>query len=139
VHTVLLIDRDRDTREILDLALCAAGYRVLQSAQAAPGLLLARTSEPAVVITEFVVDNLCVVEELRRDPMTSAMPCVVLTTSVFPESRSRVLAATGLFVAKPMTPRRVLELIATLAAARPAKALARTRSATPTRRWPRPA
>lgn len=137
MHTVLLIDRDSDTREILELVLGAAGYRVIHAVEATAGLLLARTSEPAVVVTEFMVDNRCVVEELRGDALTATVPCVVLTTSVFPETRKRVLEATAMFVAKPTTPRRVAELVALMATS--GAVAPRMDPATPARRWPHPA
>jgi DNA-binding response OmpR family regulator len=116
VPAVVLIDRDHDTGEILTLALGAQGFPVNRAEDAAAGLLLARTTGPAVVITEFVVDGRCLVEELRGMPETAGTPAVVLTTSVFPDTRRRVGAARGIFMPKPMEPRALVRTVMQLAA-----------------------
>lgn len=112
--TILLIDGDSDTREILQVLLRWRGYDVFAAADAAAGLRLAHTHQPDVVVTEFLIppaSGNCVIEELRRMPGTAAIPAIVLTSNVVPEVQQRVQRAGGVFAAKPLPPTRVLQLV----------------------------
>jgi GAF domain-containing protein/DNA-binding response OmpR family regulator len=80
--TVLAIDDDPLAVELLRATLGAEGYRVVAAAGGEAGVALARREAPALVILDLLmpeVDGFAVVERLRADPATAAVPIVILT------------------------------------------------------------
>jgi CheY-like chemotaxis protein len=112
---ILLIDGDRDTREILKALLEWKGYRTLQNAGADDGLRAAHDEQPAVIVSEFLIPPVrqgrCVAEELRLNPRTAGIPTIVFTSNRLPESRRRVEAAGAVYLEKPASPHIVLQTI----------------------------
>jgi two-component system, cell cycle response regulator len=112
---VLLIDGDRDTREILKALLEWKGYRALESEGVDDGLRAAHDQQPALIVSEFLIPPVrqgrCVVEELRLNPRTAAIPTIVFTANRFPESRRRIEAAGAVYLEKPASPHIVLHAI----------------------------
>lgn len=109
--TVLLIDNDRDNVEICSMLLAHFGFHVIVADDAATGVLLARDSRPAVVITELfgrTPTGWGVLEALRARPETAGIPVIVLSTRSFPADREAASGAAA-FVAKPACPRQVLD------------------------------
>lgn len=111
---VLLIDDHGHDRDILKELLLFRGHSVLATEDVDTGIRLARTRQPAVVVSELLIpyeDGRCVVEELRLHPETANTPVIVFTSSVFLEARARVEKAGGIFLAKPARPSDVYALI----------------------------
>jgi CheY-like chemotaxis protein len=52
-QTILIIEDDADTRDLLVVAFEAGGYRVLRSSTAEEGLVLLRTQRIAAVVTDY--------------------------------------------------------------------------------------
>ena len=80
---VLAIDDDPMAIELIEAVLKPEGYTVLKAAGGEEGVTLARQELPAVVVLDLLmpeVDGFRVVERLRADPATAAIPIVVLTS-----------------------------------------------------------
>src|SRR5262245_36766832 len=79
----LLVDRDRDTRDMYTEYLSFHGYAVDQAADGREGLAKALAHHPNVVVTATrlpFIDGFRLVELLRRDRETRAIPVIVLTS-----------------------------------------------------------
>ncbi len=79
---VLVIDDDPATRDLLARMLVRDGYRVLQAANGATGLALARSERPDVITLDVVMPGLDgweVLSALKEDPEVAAIPVVMLT------------------------------------------------------------
>ncbi|HEX8347077.1 MAG TPA: PAS domain S-box protein [Actinoplanes sp.] len=71
--TVLVVDDDPANRELLRTVLGCHGHEVLEAAEAAQGLRLARGQHPDVVVTDVLMpgmDGYELARELRADPNT---------------------------------------------------------------------
>jgi DNA-binding NarL/FixJ family response regulator len=55
--TVLLVEDEDDTRDLLGKALVRSGYAALLASNLAEGLELARSARPDVVVTDIVLDS----------------------------------------------------------------------------------
>ena len=80
--TVLVIDDDPATRDLLARMLAKDGYRVLQAANGTDGLALARAHRPDVITLDVVMPGLDgweVLASLKDDPDVSTIPVVMLT------------------------------------------------------------
>ena len=83
VTTILTIDDDPLAVELLEAILTGEEFRVLKAYSGEEGLSAARQEAPALIILDLLmpgVDGFAVVERLRADPTTAAIPIVILTS-----------------------------------------------------------
>ena len=92
--TILAIDDDPMAVELVEAILTGEGFRVLKAYGGDEGLALARRELPALIILDLLmpgVDGFAVVEHLRAEPATAAIPIVILTSkSLTPEEKERL-------------------------------------------------
>jgi signal transduction histidine kinase len=80
----LVIDDDVASRELLELQLSAIGFRVLQASNGEEGLAMARSHRPDVITLDVflpTIDGWDVLRALRADPVTTAIPVVLVSIS----------------------------------------------------------
>jgi signal transduction histidine kinase/DNA-binding response OmpR family regulator len=91
---VLAIDDDPLALELLETVLRPAGYMVLKATDGRQGIGIAQTRHPGLVIVDLLMpemDGFAVVEQLRANPTTAAVPIVILTSrSLNPDERERL-------------------------------------------------
>jgi signal transduction histidine kinase/CheY-like chemotaxis protein len=81
-RTVLAVDDDPITVELIAGVLEPEGYRVLRASGGEEGIEIAQRESPDLVICDLLMpgtDGFDVVERLRADPSTGRIPIVVLT------------------------------------------------------------
>jgi CheY-like chemotaxis protein len=79
---VLVIDDDPTVHELLEAELEPAGYSVLRAETGPDGLELARSRLPSLIVLDLMMPGMSgfeVAVKLRGDPLTAALPIVVLT------------------------------------------------------------
>jgi two-component system, OmpR family, KDP operon response regulator KdpE len=115
MHQVLIVEDDPGIRDVLNTALGAHGYRVVEAENAERGLLASRSHKPDLVIVDLGLpdrDGLEVIERLRG---WSTVPIVVLSARTM---EAQKVAALDLgaddYVTKPFA---MNELLARLRAA----------------------
>jgi len=82
---ILVADDDPDIRDIVSFRLGQAGYETAQASDGEEALRLASERSPALCILDVMmprVNGFEVVRELRSDPVTRAIPVLMLTASV---------------------------------------------------------
>jgi CheY-like chemotaxis protein len=112
--TVLVVDDDRDIRDVLTDALEAEGYRVVTAADGQDALnwLRAGTERPCVILLDLMMpkmDGIQLRTELLNDPELARIPVVVLSADP-----SAIVAAKSLSFAGSL--RKPVPLEALLAA-----------------------
>ncbi len=114
--TVLVIDGDADSRVVYRPLLETAGFEVLEAADGAAGLSLARERVPDVVVTELTLgglDGLTVIRQLRE--RLRDVQIVVLTARGLAEDRRAAeRAGCALFLEKPVAPQVLAREVAGL-------------------------
>jgi two-component system, cell cycle response regulator DivK len=106
---ILVVDPDLDTRIILRMYFEHRHYRVLDCADGAAGLALARQHKPDLVIGDLPMDvpgHSHFADALRSDAGSNA-PLLVYTASVLPEDTELARGADTV-VFKPASPTEVL-------------------------------
>ncbi len=114
-HRILVVDDEDAIREMLGVALGAAGFDVLQSAdaQSAHGLII--DEQPDLVLLDWMmpgVTGLELLRRLRRDEITRDLPVILLTAKA--EEPSKVLgldAGADDYVAKPFSRRELISRV----------------------------
>lgn len=117
-HTILLVDDNRDNREIYSMILEHSGYTVLQAFNGTEGVRLAGEHRPALVLMDMgmpIMDGWEATCRLKADPATADIPVVALTAHALLEDRERAFEiGCADFIAKPVEPRQVMEIIGRL-------------------------
>lgn len=89
----------------------ACGYRVLQAANGADGVLLARQRKPDLILMDVempVMDGLTAAQVLRQDPETAGIPVIALTGETLHREQERARALCDAYLAKPCMPEILL-------------------------------
>ena len=110
---VLIVDDERDILELLSHAFDkAGGFRVSLAGNGRAALLQARRELPSLVVLDLLLPGLSGLEflkTLKLDPLTRAIPVVILTSKTDEVDRllGFELGATD-YVTKPFSPREVV-------------------------------
>ncbi|MBX7168838.1 MAG: response regulator [Pirellulales bacterium] len=77
-HSVLIVDRQDETREVLRTVLADRGIEILEAQRSEDGLRLARAHHPDVIVLDLEVDEAGVPEALLAESRQQETPIVVL-------------------------------------------------------------
>ena len=106
--TVLIVEDDPDTVQLMRLYLGRDGHKVVTAADGHEGLRLAREAHPDIVVLDLMLPGLDGMELCRTLREESAVPIVMVTARVGEEDR---LAGLDLgaddYVTKPFSPREL--------------------------------
>ena len=110
--TILLIEDDRDSRQIYGTVLRHAGYQVMEATDGGEGILLAQRHRPDVIVMDLglpKVDGWTATEAIKRDPATSHIPVVAVTVHVQDVYRERAQGVgVDSFLDKPCSPTQLV-------------------------------
>jgi CheY-like chemotaxis protein len=110
---VLVIDDEETSRYVLRQMLGGCGPLLVQEAETgAEGLRLAQSSHPDVVLLDLRlpdIDGFDVMDRLRADPATAAIPVVVCTSSVLAAHQRGRLSHARTILSKATLTRDVMQ------------------------------
>ena len=110
---ILVVDDDRDTREMYAQYLRWQGYDVREAADTSSALEQAFASPPAAVVMDLAMPQtggLDAVKQLRRDPRTAGVAVIICTAYLPGDQGMRALDAVGYdaYLTKPVLPQELL-------------------------------
>ena len=112
---VLVVDDNRDQREMYAKYLAARGFRVATGADGEQALILAQQSHPAAIVMDLSmphVDGCEATRRLKRDPLTRDIPVIACTGRVADRAAESALdAGVDAFVTKPCVPSDLLSVV----------------------------
>jgi len=109
---ILVVDDDDDFREALCEVVSEAGYPVEQAENGEVALKRIAAEAPGIVLLDLkmpVLDGWGVVERLRKDPATAAIPVLILSAYGF-EWEAELLGAQG-YIPKSVGMEEILERV----------------------------
>ncbi|HEV3462666.1 MAG TPA: ATP-binding protein [Actinomycetota bacterium] len=112
-RTVVVIDDDRRSVDLLTVYAEAAGLRVVSARDGRRGVELVRGLQPAVVVLDILLpelDGWQVLESLKADPATVAIPVVVV--SILDERARGLALGAAEYLVKPVSREGVLDALA---------------------------
>ncbi len=118
---VLVVDDERDARELLLRVLADCGAQVLTAESAEEALAIAARERPHVLVSDIGMPHADGYELLRRirelpDPAVARIAAVALTAFARSEDRTRALrAGFVLHVSKPVEPSELIATVASVA------------------------
>ena len=110
--TILVVDDDRDTRELYRACFDMSGFVTAEAETAADAIAEARRLKPDVLLTDLILpdfDGFELTQRLKRDTDTAGI-CVILLTGYGVQDLERKAAAVGVSRAllKPCLPEAML-------------------------------
>ena len=112
---VLCIDDDPSTLSLLSYLLGHGSYEVQTAAEGAPGLQMAQDSHPQVILLDVEMpgmDGYEVCRQLQKNPTTSCIPVVFLTSHAKEQDREKAFVAGAAdFLSKPFHLNSLLEKV----------------------------
>ena len=109
---VMVVEDDKDAREVFCAMLDYEGAMVLGTESAEEALAILRTVRPHVIVTDIVLpghDGFWLLEQLRGSARTQSIPVVAVTAVV---ARAEILdAGFDAYVAKPVRPEGVADAV----------------------------
>jgi len=111
VKTVLIVEDNEDNRLIYSQYLAHGGFRVLEAANGAEGIDVARRERPDIVLMDIsmpVMDGLTATRALKADADLRSIPVIALTAHAMAsdEAMAREAGCDG-YISKPVMPREV--------------------------------
>ncbi len=112
--SVLVIDDEDASRELMSAALSSAGFEVLTAPDGPSGIDLARAAQPVVILLEIIpgIDAIAMCERLKRDPVAGDIPVVGITP--LPDlkyTEEAFHAGAELFLAKPIGVKSLTQVV----------------------------
>lgn len=105
--TVLVVDDEPRTVELLTDMLGSQGYRVLSAADGKQGIAVARAERPDLIVLDLLMPEATgfdVVRELRRYPESRDIPILIFSVKdLTPEERERLRGSVQAIVTKGAT------------------------------------
>jgi signal transduction histidine kinase len=113
LRTVVVIDDDRRSVDLLTVYAEAAGLRVVSARDGRHGIELVRGLQPAIVVLDILLpelDGWQVLESLKADPATVAIPVVVV--SILDERARGLALGAAEYLVKPVSREGVFDALA---------------------------
>jgi len=92
---LIVEDNEKNLKLVRDL-LQVSGYRTLESITAEDGIIIAKESQPALILMDIQLPGMSGIEALkvlRADPITEKIPVIAVTASVMTEDSQNIIAA----------------------------------------------
>jgi two-component system cell cycle response regulator DivK len=113
--TILYVEDNEMNRRIVRDLLKRTSYRLLEAPDGETGMTMARQERPDLILMDVqlpVVSGIEATRTLRSEPATADTPIIAITSFALAgdEEKARNAGATA-YMAKPYSPRDLLELI----------------------------
>lgn len=124
--SLLVADDNQDSRELYALYLTMLGYNVTVASDGRDAVQLARSHHPDLIVMDLDmprVDGWAAIHQLRGDPVTAAIPIVVLTGHDLKTQLKDVAIAAGAvsYLMKPCFPEELAREVSARLAVRRAR------------------
>ena len=92
---LIVEDNEKNLKLVRDL-LQVSGYQTVESITAEDGILIAKESQPALILMDIQLPGISGIEALkvlRADPITEKIPVLAVTASVMAQDSQDIMAA----------------------------------------------
>jgi len=119
MKTVLYVEDNEFNRKIVRDLLGRTSYRLIEATHGESGVTTAKQEQPDLILADIQLprmSGLDATRELRADPRTAHIPIIVITSfALSGDDRKAKEAGASHYLAKPYSPRELLQAIRRLA------------------------
>jgi two-component system cell cycle response regulator DivK len=119
VKTILYVEDNEFNRKIVRHLLGRTSYRLLEATDGEAGVATAREALPDLIIMDIQLPKLSGLDatrQLRAEPATAQIPIIVITSFALAGDEEKAIGTgAAAYLAKPYSPRELLEKIRQLA------------------------
>jgi DNA-binding response OmpR family regulator len=113
---ILLVEDDKFLRELMVQKLAKEGYQVVEAVDGEEGVKKAKEGNPGLVLLDLIlpgIDGFEVLTKIKADPLTSAIPVIILSNLGQREDveRGMNLGASDYLIKAHFTPGEIIEKI----------------------------
>jgi DNA-binding response OmpR family regulator len=112
---ILIVEDNSRFAELLDVFLKEAGYETSWVENSRQGIRKAFTDRPDLILTDLNLPDMTAIEAIRilkKIPLTSGIPIVVLTGETARQLKTKALkAGAAEYILKPIPPRDLLRVV----------------------------
>jgi CheY-like chemotaxis protein len=112
---ILIVEDNPDLSELLATYLNAVGYETSQAGNSTQAISKALIERPDVIVTDLNLPDMTAIEAteiLKQNPLTSAIPIVVLTATSLGEWKDKARkAGVAEYLIKPIPPPALAEVL----------------------------
>jgi two-component system, cell cycle response regulator DivK len=116
-RTILHVEDNEFNRKMVRDLLARTSYRLIEALDGEMGVTLARQETPDLVIMDIQLPKLSGLDATRRiraEPQTAQIPIIVITSfALSGDAQKAKDAGASAYLAKPYSPRQLLETIRT--------------------------
>ena len=113
--TILYVEDNEVNRRLVQDLLSLTSYRLLEAIDGESGMAMARKEHPDLILMDVQLPKVSGIEAtrtLRGDPATAKTPIIAITSFALAGDEEKALqAGATAYMAKPYSPRDLLELI----------------------------
>ena len=117
--TILYVEDNEFNRKIVRDLLARTSYRLLEATDGESGVAMALRDTPNLILMDIQLPKISgfdATRRLRADPRTAQIPIIAITSYALSGDEQKALdAGASAYLAKPYSPRELLELIRKLA------------------------
>lgn len=117
--TILYVEDNEFNRKIVRDLLARTSYRLLEATDGEAGVTMALREAPNLILMDIQlpkISGLDATRRLRADPRTAQIPIIAITSYALSGDDQKALdAGASAYLAKPYSPRELLDLIRKLA------------------------
>ena len=117
--TILYVEDNEYNLKIVRQLLSRTTYRLIEAMDGEHGVATARSELPDLILMDVQLPKLSGLDatrQLRADPLTANIPIIVITSFALSGDHEKAKAAgASAYLAKPYSPRALLEMIRQLA------------------------
>jgi two-component system NtrC family sensor kinase len=116
MRKILIIDDDSSLRSLMATALRGNGFGIIEAADGAEGLALARQHVPDLVLSDVNMEGLDgygFLEQLRAQTATSAIPVILMTGASENDMRQSMEKGADDYLPKPFNPATLITAVKT--------------------------
>ena len=112
---ILVVEDTEDNRRILRDLLTRAGFELIEAVDGESGVSMAATHRPDLILMDIqlpVFDGYEATRRIKANPETRHIPIIAVTSYALSGDETKALAAgCDGYVAKPFSPRKILEMV----------------------------
>ena len=113
--TILYVEDNEVNRRLVQDLLIPTTYRLIEATDGEAGVAMARKERPDLILMDVQLPKISGIEAtrtLRGDPATATTPIIAITSFALAGDEQKALeAGATAYMAKPYSPRDLLELI----------------------------